>query len=98
MLFAPAIARVALRLGSPEYFSLMVMSLTIVTYMVRGSMIKALGFFPLFGGTLLAVFPTILLFQSILVTFRPMGRMARGEKEKPRWVVVYAYIGFLSTP
>ena len=42
MLFAPALGRMALNFGSPEYFSLMVMSLAIVTYMVRGSMMKAL--------------------------------------------------------
>ena len=42
MLFAPTLARMALHLGPPEYFSLMVMSLTMVTYMVGGSMIKAI--------------------------------------------------------
>jgi len=30
------------KLGSPEYFTLMVMSLTIVAYMIRGSMLKAM--------------------------------------------------------
>jgi len=40
-LFAPALGRMALHLGSPEYFTLMIMALTIVTYMARGSMIKA---------------------------------------------------------
>lgn len=42
MLFAPTLARMALHLGSPEYFALMTMALTIVTYMARGSMIKAM--------------------------------------------------------
>lgn len=42
MLFAPALGRAALRFSSAEYFSLMVMSLTLVTYMGRGSMIKSL--------------------------------------------------------
>ena len=42
MLFAPALGRMALRLGSPEYFTLMVMALTMVAYMARGSMIKTL--------------------------------------------------------
>lgn len=42
MFFAPALGRLALNLGSPEYFALMVMCLTLVTYMARGSMIKAL--------------------------------------------------------
>ncbi|MFC1817269.1 tripartite tricarboxylate transporter permease [Thermodesulfobacteriota bacterium] len=41
-LFAPILGRLALKFGSPEYFSLMLMSLTLVTYMVQGSMIKAL--------------------------------------------------------
>ncbi len=42
MLFAPVLGRAALTFGSPEYFSLMLMSLTIVAYMARGSMVKAL--------------------------------------------------------
>ena len=42
MLFAPALGRMAVKLGSPEYFTLMVMSLTIVAYMIRGSMLKAM--------------------------------------------------------
>lgn len=42
MFLAPTLARAALTFGSPEYFSLMLMSLVIVTYLVRGSMIKAL--------------------------------------------------------
>ena len=42
MLFAPVLGRMALRLGSPEYFTLMVMALTMVAYMARGSMIKTL--------------------------------------------------------
>ncbi|OGP59475.1 MAG: transporter [Deltaproteobacteria bacterium RBG_13_52_11b] len=42
MLFAPALGRAALRFSSPEYFSLMMMSLVLVTYMGRGSMIKSL--------------------------------------------------------
>ncbi len=39
---APALSRTALRFGPPEYFTLMLMSLTIVTYLARGSMIKGL--------------------------------------------------------
>ena len=42
MLLAPTLARAALTFDSPEYFSLMLMSMVIVTYLVRGSMIKAL--------------------------------------------------------
>jgi len=42
MFLAPTLARAALTFDSPEYFSLMLMSLVIVTYLVRGSMIKAL--------------------------------------------------------
>jgi putative tricarboxylic transport membrane protein len=52
------------------------------------------GFFPFFGGTLLAVFSAVLLFR-VLVAFRATGSMTRGEKEKPRWTLVYAYIGFI---
>lgn len=42
MLLAPTLAKAALTFDSPEYFSLMLMSMIIVTYLVRGSMIKAL--------------------------------------------------------
>jgi putative tricarboxylic transport membrane protein len=42
MLFAPVLGRAAVRFAAPEYFALMTMSLTLVTYMARGSMIKAL--------------------------------------------------------
>ena len=42
MLLAPTLASVALKFGSPEYFSLMVMSLTLVTYLSQGSVLKAL--------------------------------------------------------
>ena len=42
MLFAPTLANFALRFGPPEYFSLAVMSLTLVTYVSRGSFVKGL--------------------------------------------------------
>ena len=42
MLLAPTLARAALLFGPPEYFSLMIMAMTIVTYLVRGSMPRAL--------------------------------------------------------
>jgi putative tricarboxylic transport membrane protein len=42
MFLAPTLARAALIFGSPEYFSLMFMSMMIVTYLVKGSMPKAL--------------------------------------------------------
>ncbi len=42
MLFAPTLANFALRFGPPEYFSLAVMSLTLVTYVSRGSLVKSL--------------------------------------------------------
>jgi len=47
MLLAPTLAGAALALGPPEYFSLMFMSMMIVTYLVRGSMVKALIMFGL---------------------------------------------------
>jgi putative tricarboxylic transport membrane protein len=37
MLFAPTLAAAALRFGPPEYFSLAVMALTLVTYLTKGS-------------------------------------------------------------
>jgi putative tricarboxylic transport membrane protein len=42
MLFAPPLANFALRFGPPEYFSLATMSLTLVTYLSRGSLIRSL--------------------------------------------------------
>jgi len=42
MSFAPALANFALRFGPPEYFSLAVMSLTLVTYITRGSINRSL--------------------------------------------------------
>jgi putative tricarboxylic transport membrane protein len=42
MSLAPTLSKAALAFGSPEYFSLMLMSMMIVTYLVRGSMPKAL--------------------------------------------------------
>lgn len=42
MLLANPLSNVALEFGPPEYFSLVVVSLTIVTYLAHGSMIKAL--------------------------------------------------------
>ena len=42
MLLAPTLAKFALLFGAPEYFSLMVMSMTLVTYLSRGSLLKSL--------------------------------------------------------
>jgi putative tricarboxylic transport membrane protein len=42
MFFAPLLAEAALKFGPPEYFMLMVMSMTFVTYLSKGSMVKAL--------------------------------------------------------
>jgi putative tricarboxylic transport membrane protein len=42
MLLAPVLARVALRFGPPEQFSLMVLGLMILAYMGTGSVLKAL--------------------------------------------------------
>ena len=42
MFLAPLLASFALLFGAPEYFSLMVMSMTLVTYLSRGSQLKAL--------------------------------------------------------
>jgi putative tricarboxylic transport membrane protein len=42
MLVAPALARVAVAFGPPEYFSLMVLGLTILSFLSQGSMAKAL--------------------------------------------------------
>ena len=39
---APSLAKVALKFGPPEYFSLMIMAMTIVAYLARISMVKAL--------------------------------------------------------
>jgi len=42
MLLAPILAKTALKFDSPDYFSLMLMALLMVTYLVKGSMLKAL--------------------------------------------------------
>ena len=42
MFLAPTLAKAALAFGSPEYFSLMLMSMMVVTYLVKGSVPKAL--------------------------------------------------------
>jgi putative tricarboxylic transport membrane protein len=42
MLFAPVLANYALRFGPPEFFSLTVMSLTLVTYVSKGSIVRCL--------------------------------------------------------
>ena len=43
---APVLARMALKFGPPEFFSLTVMCLTMVTYLAKGSFIKALIMVP----------------------------------------------------
>jgi putative tricarboxylic transport membrane protein len=42
MLFAPTLANLALRFGPPEFFSLALMSLTLVTYVSKGSLVRSL--------------------------------------------------------
>jgi putative tricarboxylic transport membrane protein len=42
MLVAPPLAEMALKFGPPEYFSLMVLGLTLLAYLSSGPMIKAL--------------------------------------------------------
>lgn len=42
MLLAPPLADVALKFGPPEYFTLMILGLTILIYLAYGSMVKAL--------------------------------------------------------
>ena len=52
MLIAPTLAEIALKFGPPEYFSLMVAGLTLLTFLARGPKWKALlmGAFGLFLG------------------------------------------------
>ena len=42
MLMAPPLSKLALRFGPPEYFTLMILGLTILVYVAHGSMSKAL--------------------------------------------------------
>ena len=42
MLIAPPLANLALKFGPPEYFTLMFLGLTVLTYLASGSMVKAL--------------------------------------------------------
>ena len=43
MLFAPSLANFALRFGPPEFFALAALSLTLVTYVTKGSMVRGLA-------------------------------------------------------
>jgi putative tricarboxylic transport membrane protein len=54
MLIAPPLAEAALRFGPPEYFSLMILGLTVLTFLASGSMWNALlmASFGLFLGTI----------------------------------------------
>jgi putative tricarboxylic transport membrane protein len=54
MLVAPALARFALSFGPPEIFSLMVLALTLITFMSSGSQVKGLAMatFGLFLGSI----------------------------------------------
>lgn len=54
MFLAPTLAEYALSFGSPEYFSLMIMSLSLIIYLARGSITKGLmmAFLGLFLGTI----------------------------------------------
>ena len=47
VLFAPLLANAALKFGPPEYFSLTVMCMTLVTYLSKGSFVKAVMMVPL---------------------------------------------------
>lgn len=53
MLLAPPLARIALRFGPPEIFSLLILGFTMVTYLSSGSKLKtaAMAFLGLFLGT-----------------------------------------------
>ena len=42
MLLAPPLGKFALRFGPPEYFTLMILGLTVLIYLAHGSMLKAL--------------------------------------------------------
>ncbi len=42
LLLAPALAKMALSFGPPEYLALMIMALSLVTYLARGSIVKAM--------------------------------------------------------
>jgi putative tricarboxylic transport membrane protein len=54
MLLAPILGRAALKFGPPEYFALMVFGLTLLTYISKGSILKALimGIAGLFVGSI----------------------------------------------
>jgi putative tricarboxylic transport membrane protein len=42
MFLAPVLGRIALKFGPPEFFSLMILGLTVLTYLSKGSILKAL--------------------------------------------------------
>jgi putative tricarboxylic transport membrane protein len=47
VLLTPILARAALKFGPPEFFSVTIMAMTLVTYLSRGSFIKALMMIPI---------------------------------------------------
>jgi TctA family transporter len=53
MLFAVPLAKVALEFGPPEYFGVLLLGLTLISYLSRGSMIKALMMALLFGALIM---------------------------------------------
>ena len=67
MLVAPLLANVAVAFGPPEYTALMILGLTILSYLARGSMIKALIMAAL--GLFLGCIGTDLISSSTRFTF-----------------------------
>ncbi len=71
MLVAPSLARVAVAFGPPEYFSLMVLGLTVLSFLSQGSMAKSL---------LMAAFGVVLgLVGMDLITAQPRMTFDRLE-------------------
>jgi putative tricarboxylic transport membrane protein len=67
LLVAPPIARFALRFGPPEYFSLMLLGLTVLVYLANGPIIKALMMAAL--GLILGIIGTDLITGRARFTF-----------------------------
>jgi putative tricarboxylic transport membrane protein len=92
VLFAPLLANVALKFGPPEFFSLTVMCMTMVTYLSRGSFIKALMMVPLglilatvgmdpHTGTFRFTYGTLTLKDGLGIVPIVMGLFGIGEKK-----------------
>ncbi len=90
MIFAPTLARFALRFGPPEYFALMFLARVILTFLSKGSMVKSflsalLGLFcgtigmDLVSGSQRFTYGAVVLFDGVGIVPVALGLFGVGE-------------------